>query len=349
MKDTNNRIEWVDIAKGIGIMLVIAGHAFSMDIIYPVYAFHLPLFFFLSGLVNNESKITSDFILLFKKVHTILKPWAVFWCVSLFVCLIVPQWRNNLSGKTILYEFYTANTNNVQNSSIWFLLCMFVMMCLYALVRHIPRNKVSVTCMGLAAISILWIKQLIEYIFGTILHLPDGRMPFKMDSSFIALVFFCVATWNREWIIKRIRSTKYNPTLIFCFVLMTIAAACFNGTSNLNAYAFGNNVLLYYPIAFFGIFTCMIVSQKISTIQYPWLRSLLRFYGINSLLIFGFQSLYIRLYLLLFNYLQGFDMQLYCNNPMYHQVGSFLVVTFVLSPLTVYVILQLRKRGITIL
>lgn len=349
MKDIDTHIEWIDIAKGIGIILVIAGHTFSMDIIYPVYAFHLPLFFLLSGLVNHESKISSDSSFLLKKVRTIIKPWAVIWCISLFVCLIVPQWRCNLSIKTMLYEFYTTNTNNVQNSSIWFLLCMFVMLCLYAIIRHIPPQKITSFCLLLAAIALLWAKQPIEYIFGTILHLPEGRMPFKIDSALIALVYFLVGTRNKERIVNHISKAKYNPILILSLVLITVLTTRLNGKSNLNAYTFGNNVLLYYPLAFFSIYTCMTVSQYISTSSSAWMKTVLNFYGTNSLLIFGFQSLYIRLYLLIFNNLQGSDMKLYCNNPMYHQIGSFLTVTFILSPLTVYVIQKLRKRGFTLL
>lgn len=48
-----DRIEWIDVAKGIGIILVIMGHTFQLDLVSPIYAFHMPLFFFLSGLLFN--------------------------------------------------------------------------------------------------------------------------------------------------------------------------------------------------------------------------------------------------------------------------------------------------------
>ena len=44
------RVEWVDIAKGYGILLVIIGHLpIPWIISRSLYSFHLPLFFFLSG------------------------------------------------------------------------------------------------------------------------------------------------------------------------------------------------------------------------------------------------------------------------------------------------------------
>ncbi|MCD4694754.1 MAG: acyltransferase family protein, partial [Bacteroidales bacterium] len=44
------RFEWIDIAKGIGILLVVYGHCQPPPLIEKfVYAFHMPLFFFISG------------------------------------------------------------------------------------------------------------------------------------------------------------------------------------------------------------------------------------------------------------------------------------------------------------
>ena len=48
--NTSDRVEWIDAAKGIGIILVVLGHIW---LIGPgqkiINSFHMPLFFFLSG------------------------------------------------------------------------------------------------------------------------------------------------------------------------------------------------------------------------------------------------------------------------------------------------------------
>lgn len=50
---TIERINYIDIAKGIGILLVVLGHGYSN--INPVYcwinSFHMPLFFILTGVL----------------------------------------------------------------------------------------------------------------------------------------------------------------------------------------------------------------------------------------------------------------------------------------------------------
>lgn len=54
------RIEYIDIAKGIGILLVIAGHLFAYrgPISRWIFSFHMPLFFILSGICYKMNSST---------------------------------------------------------------------------------------------------------------------------------------------------------------------------------------------------------------------------------------------------------------------------------------------------
>ena len=56
----SGRIESIDAAKAIGIVLVIMGHCFNSTLPYMhefIYSFHMPLFFILSGWFIKESSI----------------------------------------------------------------------------------------------------------------------------------------------------------------------------------------------------------------------------------------------------------------------------------------------------
>lgn len=63
----------IDIAKGIGIFLVVLGHVpILMWLATPIYIFHMPLFFFLSGMffhLNEDRKMG-----LYKKIRTLIIP-----------------------------------------------------------------------------------------------------------------------------------------------------------------------------------------------------------------------------------------------------------------------------------
>lgn len=346
--DTKKHIEWIDIAKGIGIMLVIAGHTICLGISRPIYAFHMPLFFFLSGLVFDNNKYSKFSVFFSVKTKQILKPWAIMWIISLLICLIVPEWREGLSLRTIIKEFYTTNSNNVQNSSLWYLLCMYIMFLLYFLISKVRRNTKILSLFVIIAILLPLLKYVEYGIDKYLISMPDKRLPFKLDTALIALVFFCIGTWYKNKIRNFIEKER-SWTLLFICIPFIYIIAYINGWTNINSYEFGNFFLLFYPIAFLGISITLSLSYKISCSQLKSIKTCLIFYGKNSLIIFGFQSLYIRLYLLLFNKITTPEMLLYANNPWYHQVGSFIIVTFILSPITIFFFNFLRKRGLNIL
>jgi fucose 4-O-acetylase-like acetyltransferase len=73
----SKRIEYLDIAKGIGILLVVLGHndfeVISLFTQRLIYSFHMPLFFFLSGYFINTSVPFLDFFK--KRFNALLKPF----------------------------------------------------------------------------------------------------------------------------------------------------------------------------------------------------------------------------------------------------------------------------------
>ena len=56
--DRNKRIEYLDIARGIGIFLVVLGHCYSLPewMWHLIYSVHMPLFFVLSGYVFKPAQ-----------------------------------------------------------------------------------------------------------------------------------------------------------------------------------------------------------------------------------------------------------------------------------------------------
>lgn len=343
MPDIKQRIEWIDIAKGLGIIMVIAGHTIALRYSQWLYAFHMPLFFFLSGLVYNQDKYNKYGCFVRTKAKQILLPWLIFFLVALIFCLVIPQWRENLSIHQMLVELYTTNSNNIQNSSIWYLICMFMVLNLFYFTNKIKRNKWTIVIFILIALSFLWLKKIL-LISNNILELPGSRLPFKLDSALLALVFLASANWNKDRVKKIIDTWKYGWGGAILLAIVLFGASVLNGWANMNSLDCGKIPLLYYPIAFLGIFVVCIFSKLLSNAKIPRIKSVLMFYGKNSLLIFGLQSLFIRLYLLVFNNIQNLKMELYMNNPLIHQIGSFVVVSFVISPIIVYLKNVVKKR-----
>ena len=79
MKKEIERIGWIDICKFIGIFFVILGHIFvTHNVDIWIHAFHMPLFFFLSGLCFNEKKHNNFNEFLLTRFKTLIIPFLVF-------------------------------------------------------------------------------------------------------------------------------------------------------------------------------------------------------------------------------------------------------------------------------
>ena len=92
MAEQKQRIEWIDIAKGIGIIAVLIGHTNSGILRDEIYSFHIPLFIFLSGMLfSGSTKSAKEFFV--SKIKRIAVPyyfWAfIFFCISVLVPLLI--------------------------------------------------------------------------------------------------------------------------------------------------------------------------------------------------------------------------------------------------------------------
>ena len=150
-----SRIQWIDNAKAIGIILVIIGHAFRdemrtnlilYDYIYSaIYFFHMPLFFTVSGFLlekgfyRNESKLR----MISKKIKTLFVPFVSYTLIIYFVFKIaslIPTIGNILSkGKGDInlfrYLFLSFLGDNPYSFHLWFLISLFIVEVISILLR----------------------------------------------------------------------------------------------------------------------------------------------------------------------------------------------------------------------
>ncbi|WP_373481001.1 acyltransferase family protein [Geminocystis sp.] len=145
-----SRILWVDYAKGLGIFLVVLGHLIrslvnskiilqSSIITFEdswIYAFHMPLFFLLSGLFIHKSLSKSFGKFFQSRLQSIVYPYF-FWSI--------------LQG--ILQIFFSHYTNHEMKWSelakiwyapimqYWFFYCLFIIVITYGLLYQITKEK----------------------------------------------------------------------------------------------------------------------------------------------------------------------------------------------------------------
>lgn len=124
---SSNRIAYIDIARGIGILLVALAHA-DISIISPylhrlIYSFHMPLFFFLSGYFYNPD--TPFWVLLKKRFNSILKPYFLTIILIYIASISFTNMRFATVFGRIAKSMY-ATGYYIDWVQLWFLPSLFV-------------------------------------------------------------------------------------------------------------------------------------------------------------------------------------------------------------------------------
>ena len=83
-KGVSRRLEWMDVAKGIAIILMVVGHtSIPKSLSDFIWTFHMPLFFIASGWLTSWNKNTAQSFIRNKSKNLLLP----FFSYSMIVCV----------------------------------------------------------------------------------------------------------------------------------------------------------------------------------------------------------------------------------------------------------------------
>lgn len=199
-RESNTRIEYLDLAKAIGIILVIAGHVVSSDTIVKrvIYSFHMPLFFLLSGMllkVRAEYSRETWIQLITKKGRGLLIPFVLWGLIY-----------SSFSFKhTALLLYGTRETLIAAESltSLWFLPVMFLafLLCegILQIVSRMKKPRIGIV-VGIAVLAAIGFVCPHQKTYGD---------PWGIDIAFIAASFMLIGMLVRAGI-EKISNFKYQ-------------------------------------------------------------------------------------------------------------------------------------------
>jgi acyltransferase len=282
-----DRLHWIDIAKGIGILLVIYGHALNGNSFrYIIYSFHMPLFFLLSGIVFRHIDHEKLSAFLKKDYQKILLPYFIFASLSMVYWLLTmdPKDRTPYEvGKQIFGIFY-GNGNAgflTYNVALWFLPCLFITKLGFWLLTTVSEKK-----------KFLLISLFIFSVLGFLvsIYFKKVYLPFGLESALTAIVFFGAGYFLHEES-ERVKAFfhRYNTAIFLAGgVIMVIVA-----TVSFQAYGFQvdmrtnkmYNYLYFYIAAAAGILGTFALSRRIGKSR------LLEYLGRSSMMLFVWHTL----------------------------------------------------------
>lgn len=264
------RLQWIDIGKGIGICLMYYGHIGCPDIILRmIYAFHMPLFFFLSGYVLSINMPFAKFIK--KKIKGLIRPFLIFGVLVILVNFIISLLINN--DYDLLYNLYYLFAQQMGTPArLWFIPCLFISSLISYFILNSRHDVIWFLCFNVAA----WLN---VYYFSI-------NIPWYIDVAIICSFFMILG--------YRLKEQKYNLFLdtlqLWCISILFIILTIINSYCGVvdiarNLYA---NPILFYTNAVLGIIVTINVAIRIN-------NKYIEYIGYNSLLFMFLNSIAIKL------------------------------------------------------
>lgn len=242
------RIEFVDLAKGICIILVILNHYDNVFFFVPNFqALRMPLYFVLSGLFFKDYTPTA---FVTKKINNILIPFA-FW---LGLAVIWGMLFEDISISAIYDWAYMHNI--YLNFVLWFLICLFLTnIIFYSLQKILHGLSLTVGVLAVAAI-------------GVFLGQSEVRLLAWLDTACTGLPFFYLGYSLKSFFLN----CNYSK-----FRILAYAAACLV-SAYIIYFAFNNphisfvrNLIYGHPVLIYINSALMVTGTLMLCMLIKWL------------------------------------------------------------------------------
>ena len=318
------RIDFIDTAKGIGILLVIFGHIVSLLSVadLAIYSFHMPMFFIFSGLFANANKYSFKKYS-FRKTKQLLVPYILVFLVGLTISLIVPIWHDfNIVELIFAFSKYsTLGPGLVKVGPIWFLMCLYVVsLAFYPLYKLVlsKNNPIYNTIT-------IFILVLISFVIPRIFVFDGHFFPFCLDIAPMALAFYSIGYIFKEWLLNIEKKVTFKPLImLICFILVLFIPYKSIGLVGMVNNSYGSDLFLFFICAICGTFFVLLLSTYLKKSKF------LLYMGRNTLFIFSFHGIIIRLYSIVLTAILHEEKVSQSNLDFIETIVGFVCVTLIM-------------------
>ena len=257
----DNRIEYIDIFRSLGIIIMIMGHiGFGKAFDYWIHAFHMPMFFWISGfLFKHKSKSELSFrALVFKKAKTLLLPYAVFGIAHYLLYVCINHKDIDISP---LIHLVSVNTEGLPIcGALWFLTALFFTDILFFIldrsVASEPLKAIIIALLSLAG-------NLNQIVFSF-------TLPFALGPALVSLGLYYIGHLCRKYaeskVVHRVFNLPWIPTILLGII--TAILIFLNGYINMRA-----EIYAVIPLFWVNAVLAVIVGVNFSKLLHQYIRN----------------------------------------------------------------------------
>lgn len=303
------RIAWLDFAKALGITLVVLGHIpLEPSITKIIYAFHIPFFFFLSGLLDKNKAMKDS---LKHDVKALLVPYVLLYLVyyALWLPFIFPK-HPELYGSGMTFEnivskplmgMLLGNGYHTEISTmicfpLWFLVALFIVKVIHSTLIQLVRGN---SWLYFTAVCLVVLAFMAVNAQKTDIYL-------SVDSALLAFPFYAVGNRLSPFLLGKSQAgtrlaKSFSGLLIGIFLLyILVQMSPLMGYVDIDHSRFGDNIGLFYLLAFLGITSMVCLSQ-----WYVFNSKLITLISTGTIIIFTFHGWFFKAIFLVFGIRKG--------------------------------------------
>ena len=316
---------YITIAKALGIILMVIGHSGCPQVLFRIiYLFHMPLFFFCSGIFYNEiSNKESASLFLKKRIMGLYVPfvkWSLLFLLfhNLFLAVGIYNSEYGYEGGSSIYSasemfhrmlliLFTMHGYEELLGGFWFIRALFISSLLIAvfslLLKNQNRYKRELLC-GMFLVLTLLIRR----------FLPDPEI--WRDISMGCLGAFFYMTGNLSMRYVRYWQNKYGAILC-CIFLLSSYLFFKNGISMGCGY---NKVIPFSVSAVSGTMLTLYISNVLER-KWSIVKRVLYYVGNHTLDILALHFLSFRLVSFVIVLLYGINVSHVAEHPVIKDVS----------------------------
>lgn len=190
--DPSGRVEFLDVMKGLGILLLLLSHSISSGSLLKtwIFSFHMPLFFWCSGYLiavkypNSKGLQGKIGRLLAKKTLKILVPYIVFSLLIIAYQVLLRLLHSHTFDSSTVISNLVRIFQLKGMESLWFLPCLLLAEILFFVIYStLPQWMLSIVCIASIGLNFLFNGALPAGILGSLIRSTTG------------FVFICFGYW----------------------------------------------------------------------------------------------------------------------------------------------------------
>ena len=186
------RLPWIDVLKGLGIILVVVGHiTYNQLLVKTIFMFHMPLFFLIGGWLHSTELSQGKFLK--AKARSLLVPYLIFlvilWPLELVVDFPDQVWSGAWIMNDVIKPILVGGPLLTGFASVfWFVTCYFLtQQLIHFLLRRYTMRQCALIC-----------SLMLVCAYVNSLLLSQWWLPWSANAVLIAAPIYFIGYWARS-------------------------------------------------------------------------------------------------------------------------------------------------------